>query len=393
MNPERTSWPAILMAVGAGVAAAFQVGKAPIALPFIRAEMGLDLSQAAWILSIFAVMGAGVGAGMGTMVTRLGSRRLLPVGLFILALGSLAGGVLPGFPGLLAARVVEGIGYMLVVIAAPALITLLSTPAQRQMAFGLWGAFMPFGMAVSMTAAPALPLLGWRGLWLGMAGLLVAYGLLVHYRMPRPPRPPRPLESHVLRDVADTLKAPGPLLLAATFIPYSATYAALTGFLPTLLIERMGVTPGTAGLMAAGVAGVNIIGNVATGPALRLGLPRRKVMAAAFAVMMVGCLGIFPSETPPSLAYGLCLLVSACAGLLPGCILGSASIYAPRLTLVPVTLGLFMQGSNWGQLLGPVVVGAAVSAHGWPAASLVLGTATLGGVILALALRRAGKEP
>ena len=393
MNPERTSWPAVLMAVGAGVAAAFQVGKAPIALPFIRAEMGLDLSHAAWILSIFALMGAAVGAGMGTMVTRLGSRRLLPVGLFILAVGSLAGGLVPGFTGLLAARVVEGIGYMLVVIAAPALITLLTTPNQRQMAFGLWGAFMPFGMAVSMTAAPALPLLGWRGLWLGMAVLLILYGLLVHLRMPRPPRPPQNAKPHVIRDVAETLRAPGPLLLAATFIPYSAAYAALTGFLPTLLIERMGVTPGTAGLMTALVAGVNIIGNVASGPALRLGLPRRKVMAAAFAVMMVGCLGIFQSQTPPALAYGLCLMVTACAGLLPGCILGAASVYAPRLTLVPVTLGLFMQGSNWGQLLGPVVVGAAVSTWGWPAASLVLGAATMGGIVLVLALRRAGKEP
>lgn len=392
MTPERTSWLAVLGAVGAGVAAAFQVGKAPIALPFIRGEMGLDLSHAAWILSIFALMGAVAGAGMGTLVTRVGSRRLLPIGLGILAAGSLAGGLAPGFGGLLAARVVEGIGYMLVVISAPALITLLTTPAQRQMAFGLWGAFMPFGMAVSMSAAPALPLVGWRGLWLGMAALLILYALLVHFRMPRPTRPPRQ-DSHILHDVADTLRAPGPLLLAATFIPYSAAYAALTGFLPTLLIERMGVSPGTAGLMAALVAGVNIIGNVASGPALRLGLPRRKVMAAAFAVMMVGCLGIFQPWVPPAAAYGLCLMVSACSGLLPGCILGSASVYAPRLTLVPVTLGLYMQGSNWGQLLGPVVVGAAVSSQGWSAASLVLGAATLCGIGMALALRRAGKEP
>jgi MFS family permease len=393
MAPERTSWPAILMAVGAGVVAAFQVGKAPIALPVVRAEMGLDLSQAAWILSTFAVMGALAGAGMGTLVTRIGSRRLLPVGLMVLAAGSLAGGLSPGFGGLLAGRVVEGIGYMLVVIAAPSLITLLATPAQRQMAFGLWGAFMPFGMAVSMTAAPALPLVGWRGLWLGMAALLVLYALAVHLRMPRPPRPPNLGTTHLLKDVAETLKAPGPALLAATFLPYSAAYAVLTGFLPTLLIERMGVTPGTAGLMAALVAGVNILGNVASGPVLRLGVARRKVMAGAFAVVALGCFGIFQPWTPPAVAYGLCLLVTGSGGLLPGCILGSASVYAPRIGLVPVTLGMFMQGSNWGQLLGPVVVGAAVSAWGWPAASLILVPAALAGGGMALALRRAGREP
>lgn len=394
MDPARTSWPAVFLAVGAGIAAAFQVGKAPIALPLIRAEMGLDLSAASWILSIFALMGACAGASMGSVVTRLGARRMLPLGLAILALASLGGGFAPSLPLLLASRTAEGIGFMLVVISAPALITLLTHPDQRQSAFGLWGAFMPFGVAVSMMAAPALPLLGWRGLWLGMAALLAGYAVLVHRRMPHPaPPPPNPESGHVLRDIAATVKAPGPLVLAAAFIPYSAAYAALTGFLPTLLIERMGVSPGVAGLLAAAVAGANILGNLASGPAMRLGLPRRRVMAAASLVIAVTCLGIFLPAMPAAGAYGLCLIFTATGGLLPGCILGGASIYAPERRLVPVTLGLFMQGSNLGQLLGPVVVGAAVAAWGWPAASFVLIPASLGGIILALALRRAGKEP
>ena len=90
-EPVRTSWSAVFLAVGAGVAVAFQVGKAPIALPFIRNEIGLGLSAAAWILSIFALLGATAGASMGGIVTRLGARRMLPVGLAIAAAASLAG--------------------------------------------------------------------------------------------------------------------------------------------------------------------------------------------------------------------------------------------------------------------------------------------------------------
>ncbi|RAU22444.1 MFS transporter [Paramagnetospirillum kuznetsovii] len=392
MSPDRTQWPAVLMAVGAGVFAAFQVGKAPVALPFIRAEMGLDLPTAAWVLSIFALMGASVGSAMGTLVTRIGSRRLLPMGLGVLAVASLAGGLAPSFSLLLISRVAEGIGFMLVTISAPALITLLTLPAQRQMAFGLWGAFMPFGMAVSMAAAPGLPWLGWRGLWLAMAALLAAYALWVHRSMPRPQRPPQSPGSHLLADIGATVKAPGPLLLALAFIPYSATYAALTGFLPTLLMERMGVSAGEAGLMAALAAAANIIGNLASGPLLRTGVSRRRAMAGAFLVMLLGCAGIFQSWMPPLAAYGLCLLVTGTAGLLPSCILGAASVYAPSINLVPVALGLFMQGSNLGQLLGPVVVGAAVAAWGWGAASAILVPAGLAGMGLALSLRRAGKE-
>lgn len=393
IEPARTSWPAVILAVGAGVVAAFQIGKAPIALPFIRAEIQISLSTASWVLSIFALLGATAGASMGSVVTRLGARRMLPVGLIVLAAASLAGGLVPDLPWLLASRAVEGIGYMLVVISAPALITLLTHPRDRQMAFGLWGSFMPFGVAVAMMAAPGLPLIGWRGLWLGMAALLAAYAVLIHHRMPHPAVPAAGPSGHLLRDIAATVKTPGPLLLAALFIPYSAGYAALTGFLPTLLIERMALSPGQAGMLAAAVAGANILGNLATGPLLRLGLPRWSAMAGASTVFAVTSFGIFAPSMPGGMAYGLCLIFSAVGGLLPGCVLGGAAVFAPERRLVPVTLGLLMQGSNLGQLMGPVAVGAAVVAVGWEGARLVLVPASLVGIGLALALRRMGKEP
>lgn len=392
-EPARTSWPAVILAVGAGVAAALQVGKAPIALPFIRAEINIGLSEASWILSIFALLGAIAGASMGSVVTRLGARRMLPLGLLVLAMASLAGGLLPNLPWLLASRAIEGVGYMLVAISAPALITLLTHHRDRQMAFGLWGCFMPFGTATAMMAAPGLPLIGWRGLWLTMAALLACYAVLIHRRMPHPAVPAAAPSGHLLRDIATTVKGPGPLLLSLLFVPYSASYAALTGFLPTLLIERMALSPGVAGMLTAVVAAVNIIGNISTGPLLRWGLPRWSAIAGACAVFALTSFAIFAPGMPSVLAYALCLIFSAVGGLLPGCVLGAAAIYAPERRLVPVTLGLLMQGSNLGQLMGPVAVGAAVVAFGWEGARLVLVPASVLGVALALVLRRMGKEP
>lgn len=379
--------------MGAGVVAAFQVGKAPIALPFMRDEIGLSLAQASWILSIFALLGAIAGAGAGSVITRLGARLMLPAGLVILAAASLAGAVSTGLAALLVSRAVEGIGFMLVVISAPALITLLTRVEDRQMAFGLWGSFMPFGIAISMMAAPLLPMIGWRGLWIAMAALLAIYAVLIHLKMPKPPPPLAGEDDHPLRDIAATVSAPGPLLLATIFIPYSAAYGALTGFLPTLLIERMGVSPGTAGMMAALVAGANILGNVATGPLLRHGVRRWAVLATSSVAVALSLTGIFAPGMPAIPAYGLCLVFSAMGGLVPGCLLGGASIYAPDRRLVPVVLGLLMQGSNLGLLLGPVAVGAAVAVLGWGAASLVLVPLVLVALGLALVLRRMGKEP
>lgn len=356
-DPERTDWPAVILAVGAGVAGAFQVGKAPIALPLIRAELGLDLAAAAWVLSTLALLGA----------------------------------LAPSLPLLLASRAVEGIGLLVVVIAAPALIAQLTRPEDRNTAFGLWGCFMPTGMALAMLAAPLLPLAGWRGLWWAMAALLAGYGLAVHRRMPHPPGHAAAGGGHLLRDLAHTAVSPGPALLAAIFFTYTAAYMALTGFLPTLLIERLGISPGLAGVMTAAVAGANVIGSLASGPLLRRGVRRWQPMIAASGIIGLAALGIFNAATPPVLAYGLCLAFSAFGGLLPGCVLGGAAFYAPERRLVPVTLGLIMQGSNLGQVLGPVMVGATVGALGWGAAALVLAPLSALGIGLALALRRVGR--
>jgi len=387
-DPERTDWPAVTLAVGAGVVAAFQVGKAPIALPFIRAEMGLDLSSASWVLSILALLGASMGGAMGSLVTRLGARRLLPGALVLVALASLGGAAAPSLGWLLASRAIEGIGVLVTVISAPALIALATHPRDRQTAFGLWGCFMPTGMALAMIAAPLLPMIGWRGLWLAMAVLLGLYAVAIQCRMPRQAPPATAIAGHIWNDLIRTARSAGPALLALTFTTYTAAYMALTGFLPTLLIDRMGVSPGQAGVMTAGVAASNALGNLATGPLLRLGAPRWLPIITASAVIGATALGIFAPATPPALAYGLCLVFSTVGGMLPGCVLGGAAVLAPERRLVPVTLGLVMQGSNLGQMLGPVVVGAAVSAWGWGAAGLVLVLLSLAGMALALALRR-----
>ncbi|MEO0036519.1 MAG: hypothetical protein RLZZ501_2542 [Pseudomonadota bacterium] len=389
---SRTDWPGVLLAVGAGVVGAFQVGKAPIALPQIRAELGLDLSQAAWILSLLPLTGALTGALLGGLVTRLGPRRVLPAALLLIAAASLGGGLAPGAAALLASRVIEGFGFMLVIIAAPALVTLATHPHDRPLAFGLWGCFMPFGMAVAMLAAPLLPAIGWRGLWLAMAALLTLAALLAWRRLPAAPAPAglaaAATPARLLHDLAHTLAAPGPRLLAPLFLCYSVCYIGLTGFLPTLLIERMAISPGAAGLLTALVAAANMVGNLAASPLLRRGVPAwRPILAGALTIAATASLIYLPA-TPAPLAYALALLFSAVGGLLPACLFAAAAAHAPTPRLVPVALGLLMQGSTIGQVLGPILVGTVATAWGWSAVAPLLAGVILTAAALALALRR-----
>jgi len=71
----------------------------------------------------------------------------------------------------------------------------------------------------------------------------------------------------------------------------------------------------------------------------------------------------------------LCLLFSGIGGLIPATLLSAAS--------GPVAVGLVMQGSNLGQVVGPAAVGGAISLFGWPAAAgIVVASAAVAGIII-----------
>jgi DHA1 family inner membrane transport protein len=174
-------------------------------------------------------------------------------------------------------------------------------------------------------------------------------------------------------DAATTVKAGAPALIAASFAIYSLQFFALFSFLPVLLIERMGVSVGTAGLLSAVACCANIIGNLAAGVLLERGVARWVLVAAASAVM----------------GLAACLVFSGVGGVLPATLIGTSATVAPSPRLVPMAVGLLMLGSNLGQMVGPVIVGGAVDALGWSAAAAIVAMAGVRGVLLAFGLRRA----
>ncbi|MEK9833004.1 MAG: MFS transporter, partial [Rhodospirillaceae bacterium] len=111
----RTNWFAVSMVVMASVTAAFQIGKAPAALPLMQAELGLSLDEGVWIISIFNLMGIALGMFAGALGDRLGHRRLILSGFVAMAAASFLGAGADGFAPLLASRVLEGFGFVVVV--------------------------------------------------------------------------------------------------------------------------------------------------------------------------------------------------------------------------------------------------------------------------------------
>ena len=87
------------------------------------------------------------------------------------------------------------------------------------------------------------------------------------------------------------------------------------------------------------------------------------------------------------MVFLLCVVFSGVGGLLPATVLGAAGLVAPKPGLGPMTLGLTMQGSNLGQVIGPVAVGGVVDAAGWPAAAIPVAVAGVLALVVATLLR------
>lgn len=382
-----TDWMVVTVVVACGVVAALQVGKVSIALPALRADLGLDLAAIGWVMGVFALLGVFGGIPVGVAVSRVGDRLLLMAGLLALALGSAAGAHAHSLSALLVSRTVEGAGFLLILVAAPAAIQRVTSEADRDIGFGYWGAFMPVGIALALLAGPLIE--GWRMLWLANAVLAGATAALVFFVVPRE-APQASIFSwfSVMQDARATATSRGPLLLSLSFALYALQYFAVVSFLPVLLVERMAISVAAAGALSAVAVGVNILGNLAAGELLSRGIPHWRLIAVASVAMGASGIGIFMPGTPHSFVFLLCMVFSGVGGLLPATVLGGAVQLAPAQRLGPISLGLTIQGNNLGQLIGPAAVGAAVQVAGWPAAAVLVGAAGVMGTALALGLRQ-----
>ncbi len=393
VDSEAANWGLILAIFGAGVAASFQVGKTPPSLPLIRSELGLTLVTAGWVISILNLVGALSGLVSGTVADLLGRRRILLAGLLFLCLGSLLGGLAPNAVMLLVSRFIEGVGYILVIVTGPALIIGITPPRSIRQALGLWAGFMPTGTSLMMLLSPLiLENVGWRGLWLVNTGLILAYCIFlarITSGIGGSPFSGGDRIKTVWRDIRMTLSRPGPAILAVTFTLYALQFMAVIGFLPTLLIDELGLSPSSAAMLAALVAFMNAPGNMLGGWLLQRGLRRVSLLCLASLAMGLCGLGIYSGALGGVARFLLGLVFSGVGGIIPACLISGVQVHAPRPGLMATTSGLTMQGGSVGSLLGPPALAVVVSAAGgWSGAPYLLVGAASAGIGLSLYLGR-----
>lgn len=385
--PARTRWGLVLALILGGVIVALQVGKAAIALPVVQAELSLSLFAAAWIVGAYSALGAVAGLPGGVLVSMFDARRALLAGLTLAGLASLAGAAAPNGPILIATRVLEGCGFLTAAISTPRLMRSLVAHKDTATAFALWAVYLPSGAAIMMLAGPYLMVFGWQTLWIVNGALVLAYaGFLGRLDLHEPPAPPGAADD-VMHNIRAVLGAPGPLLLALIFGIYTFQYSALTGLMPTILVQQLGLSIPAAGFISALTVAANAAGNLSAGALMRLGVPIWAAVLAAFSFLGIAGFGIFSQSLPVVAVAVLACTSLALTGLIPGSIFAAAPQLAPQAAVLAIAFGLINQASNIGSLAGPATLGAFAQALGWSRAPAVLLGVAIAGVSAALLLR------
>ena len=384
-DSQPTDWRSIAIVCFAGGVAALALLKASPAAVDLRTELGLSLSQLAWVSSIFTVMTVALGVFVGRWGVRLGARNLAILGLLLLTIAGAATTLAVEPAALIMGRLVEGTGFVLVVVCAPTLIASLAHPKDARLVFGVWATWLPVGGVLVMFFAPLLlPMGGWRALWLFSAlSAVVAAGLLT--RVPAPAKPATVATIGFRLALAE----PRPWVLALAFAFFTMQLYAVLLFAPTYLVEELGYPLAQSTLISSVVLVMAGVGGLSAGALMHRGISPMRVMVVSLS--LIGAL--LPSLLLLADTGLLALLLLALHGLLSGATASSVYAEAPSTAPTPAAVGIIMglvvAGNGLGILVGPPIVASVIEATGsWQLGTLVPVIACVCGVFCVWILSR-----
>jgi MFS family permease len=367
-----------LAVLTAGLITGASIGKLVPHIPWLATEFGASLGLAGFLVSAVTVPGALGGWVLGGVVDRVGAKRVAIGGLVLHALASAGYAYATSYGGLAALRVVEGLGYSLLIVAATVLVVRVSAARHSGLALSVWSSFAPIGFALGQWAAAGVSG-GGRLADIGhvhaalLAGAAVALALLFPADAPARGTP-------VERHARSALSYPPALRAAGAFGCATAVLLSAVALTPLVLAPVAGLSVAETARLTALAALVGIVGRFGSGWLLDRALAPLTVFAAASVVGTASLLVCLLAPVPLALALALFALFQICIGALPGVLSAMLPRVAPTPAQLGAVTGMSNQTANLGNLIGPPLVLAVFAAAGSGAAATVLVAAVALGV-------------
>ena len=366
LQGSTTRWGIVLLALLAGIVCAMQLGKVPPALSDIRLDLAIGMVTAGWVASIFNLTGGVPGVAAGSAGDGLGHRRVIVMSLVCIGVGSLIGAFADGVGLLLATRLLEGLGYIGILVAAPSLVIQVTSEKDLGVSIGFLAIFLPTGFAGMMLLSPLfLETSGWRSLWI--ANAIIAAAVVIMFAVGTrglagaSARKSEPSGWNA-RATANAITRPGAILLSVGFMTFGMQFFGLTAWLPTFLIEERGETVADAAILSAAVIFMNAVGNLTAAWCFHRGVPRWILFTLGPILMGVFGFGVLGDLAPDGIKYWLAIVFALSSGIVPPAVMASVPVHAPAPNQIGAMNGLIMQTNSVGFMIAPPIFAALVTA-------------------------------
>lgn len=379
---------AILFLLCAGILAGAQLGKIAPLVGWYQQDSGFTLVVVGWIAALIGFFVAIAAYPAGVAIQRFGTRRASVLSFAVLAAGAfwLAAAADPA--PVLAARLVEGLGYLVLVIAVPALLSDLSPPNWRGPVMAVWGGFVPIGFAIAnLLASAVIPVYGERAFLLSMAALFVFFALPASALIWRVQDADTGRFADAAGETAPSSQTltPAIWLLGLAFGAYVISSMGFFTFMPTFVSSHGGRMLFSAGVIALLVpAGNALAGMLLHG---RDGRFASRLAAVAFLATVISATPAFVLANPV-LATLCAAAVAVSGGVVASSLFAAIPSYVPRGGSVSIAIGLVAQAGGIGTLIGPPLTAAIIENQSWPGLGAFLSVAAFLGFVCLLPLVR-----
>ncbi len=341
--------------------------------PLIMEDYGLNRGTVSLLVVAVAVVFTVFLIPGGLIVAKLGPRKTIAIGGFLVAAGALTP-LAPNFWVLVALRLAFGVGASMVFPSTSAVVVQWFRRQELPVVNGLNLAGQTGGVALALfLSVPLADALGWR-LVLGVFGAVALLGtgawLLLGRASPAQSRLSRMTPS--LGEVVRALKGKTPLLLAFATVGPNALFLGFSSWLPTYYHEAKGIPLNQAGSLVALTSLIGIVMNPLSGVLhAKVGL-RRPFLALAGVLIPLAALGAILFQNVALLAASALVLGAASCLFLTALL--TIPMELPGVTLekvAVVTAGILTLG-NGTTILSPLFVGIMTDALGSYLPSLLI---------------------
>ena len=353
----KTSWPLVIVAVIAGFVTAFNIGKIAPTLPLIQSDLGLSLAQSGWVVSSFSILAMLFSLMMAIVCMKYGAYRVAVISLTVLGTGAVGSSFAEGFSMLLGFRLLEGIGFVLLAVSMPALITSVTAPPDRPVAMAIWSTWFPVGISLILLMSPTLIHEGsWHSVWL-FAAISVLFWLVVVSLCFWPHRNRLPPQKATISSLVRPLFNRATLLLMASFCIFASVILVLISFMPVFWLETRQIPTSTSSYWLVGIIFAHIFGNLASGWLVGKGVSARKLMTMTYIPAISFAALVFVDGISLWGQIACLLGFTIIGGIVPGTIFATIPRYVSVPAQVSLVVGIIFQGAATGQVIGPVIFG------------------------------------